>query len=218
MGSVISMNSKRHFRTIALLAPSVRFGTRITNPRMGSLYRKLRDLGFAETPWQYVFSGQVGGLVLSHTKANHLGRNEVHVRFYADRIFAEFEIGRAYISHFFGPRLNANRELQRLLGPHLSTSERGYLAKLMSHERLLVDEAAMQEWSGEDYFRTLKVAQGGGLVAMTRALAYRAGWLSVFGVALCAAYVATGMQPFIGAVGALFGFVGVLVLPSRGRP
>lgn len=64
-------------------------------------YRALKDAGFRETIWQFVYRSQRGGLVLPIDK----GRLELHARFYADgTIEAELEVGRRFIGHFLNPR------------------------------------------------------------------------------------------------------------------
>jgi len=69
---------------------------------MNSIYQALKEMGFKETYWQFVYPGQIGGLVKS-PRSNLL---ELHVRFFQEgMMYAEIEMGRSALLHFLNRRL-----------------------------------------------------------------------------------------------------------------
>ena len=80
------------------------------------VYDALKRAGFRETIWQYVYRGQLGGLILPL----HDGQVEIHVRFYRDTIEAEIEIGRHTLGHFVHPRYQAESIVLSMIQGHLS--------------------------------------------------------------------------------------------------
>ncbi|WP_211051404.1 hypothetical protein [Parasphingorhabdus halotolerans] len=109
---------------------------------MSELYNELINKGFRETRWQYIFEGQIGGLVFPYND----GRNEVHVRFYSDRIFSEYEVGRSSFAHFLGPFLNANPFLLDLLKDSVSDDSYALLGEYTKQYRLKDEENALEDW------------------------------------------------------------------------
>jgi hypothetical protein len=206
--------AKRKFRSIALVIPSVKRGSPISDPTMRSIYLKLRSLGYQETPWQFVFRGQLGGLVLPYPVSGDVSRNEIHIRFYQDRIVAEYEIGRAYLSHFFGPRLIANRAIVSMLEPHLTQLENIELRLLTSRSRLLDDERAMKEW---DHHPHLGPERSLTLRSLFTTLVWRTGWRGLAVALPLLVWLASGFNAL--AVGATtLVAVSAFFLPTKGRP
>lgn len=128
----------RTLRTFALLSPSIRSGRNISDPIAKSIYSKFKNAGFKETPWQYIYDGQLAGLV----KPVGIGLNEIHIRFYEDRYFAEIEIGRGLIAHFFGPQFSASTQVRHFARDFLSDEEFTYLETMLAGE-LRDDELAI---------------------------------------------------------------------------
>jgi len=109
----------RAVRTIGLFSPRHWFGLRPDGSIRSWLYYCLKGVGFKETVWQFVYSGQLAGLILPLEDGN----KEIHVRFYCDRIEAELEVGRYYLDHFFAPRMEAKYMVLSLLALHLNGEE-----------------------------------------------------------------------------------------------
>ena len=137
---------KRNLVNFGIFSRSIVRGKFINNNLMLLVYNKLKENKFRETPRQYIFKDQIGGLVLPYNG----GRSEIHVRFFKDRIFAEYEIGRSYISHFLGPRYNANEFIFSLLKINLTKDEERYLYKMLSKKNQLDDEKKMQYWDQQN--------------------------------------------------------------------
>ncbi|MDO8241009.1 MAG: hypothetical protein Q7T51_03465 [Candidatus Moranbacteria bacterium] len=134
---------KRKIKNIGLFNRIGIKGNKLPSEKLQQIYQLLLSKGFRETRWQFIYEGQLAGLV----KPYSCGKNEIHVRFYDDRIFAEFEIGRAYIQHFLGPRLNANGYLFSLLVNHFSElNDIKWLEELFSTENQTIDELSMRIW------------------------------------------------------------------------
>lgn len=140
----MSRQLQRTFKTFGLLSWRVVSGREVRGGTQRRVYDILKSQGFRETPWQYIFHGQTGGLVCETE-----GKNEIHVRFYDGRIFSEYERGRAYLSHFFGPRYNAERYLHKVLRPYLSDGEYEDLISLTNHHRLMQQERSYTYWNLE---------------------------------------------------------------------
>lgn len=91
---------------------------------MEGIYRALRRAGFRETYWQFVYAGQIGGLIKNpgHTLI------EFHVRFFdGGMMYAEMELGRSVLLHFLSPRCYINHYLIRTIGARLSEQEQDFL-------------------------------------------------------------------------------------------
>jgi hypothetical protein len=94
------------------------------NPLIGEVYTALLTKGFRETVWQYVYRGQIGGLVRTYGK----GLIEVHTRFFDNNtIYTEVEIGRTGLAHFAGKRIYGNLFIDGLLKNSMSLEARNYL-------------------------------------------------------------------------------------------
>jgi hypothetical protein len=90
---------------------------------MASIYAALKRRGFHETYWQFVYPGQIGGLVKSPKNSAY----EYHVRFFEDgAIYAELEVGRSMLLHFLFNRCYLNRYIYVLIRGDLSAVERVY--------------------------------------------------------------------------------------------
>ena len=134
---------KRKFRSIGLFRPYVYRGKCINDERANSIYKKLIQHGFKETVWQYVYDGQIGGVVMPYLD----GQYEIHVRFYDDgRIFSELEYGRSNILHFIYPLYNANRYVIKILNDILTCEEKKYLLHSMNKNLMRDDEADISVW------------------------------------------------------------------------
>jgi hypothetical protein len=132
---------KRRIVSLGIFAPKRCNGALLRDARMIDLYRALKSLGFVETRWQYIFDDQIGGLV----RPCNDGLNEVHVRFYPDRIFAEFEIARSSPLHFVYPAFNANKYVIQILSDKVAPQSLKYLeARTTSNFR--DDELAQADW------------------------------------------------------------------------
>lgn len=84
-----------------------------------TIYCALKRAGFRETVWQFVYAGQLGGLVLPLEG----GIREIHVRFYADIVEAELEVGRHFLAHFFRPQYQAEGLVLELVKHHVGPTE-----------------------------------------------------------------------------------------------
>jgi hypothetical protein len=132
---------KRRVVNLGIFSADVCTGRAVADDEARGIYGCLKSLGFRETRWQFVYDGQRGGLVLPYND----GLNEIHVRFYDDRIFAELEYSRSSLFHFVFPLFNANSFLAELLKDRLPPK---------AHERLVAslgtnlrdDEAALAHW------------------------------------------------------------------------
>lgn len=117
----VEHHEPRHRRvtSIGLISPRHWFGLKTDGSLNSSIYQKLRSIGFQETVWQYVYEGQLGGLI------RPIGDDglEIHVRFYENTIEAEIEVGRRYPRHFWGPRAEAGYLLLELLEDTLTRAE-----------------------------------------------------------------------------------------------
>lgn len=143
---------KRLLRTFGVFAPRVCSGSKLPESLAG-IYATLKSIGFRETRWQFIFESQIAGLVFPYND----GRNEVHIRFYDDRVFAEFEIGRASIAHFLGPFLNANPYILDLLADRVPVQDLKQLTALMDPRNLCLQEGELDVW---DHRNSKKPAGG----------------------------------------------------------
>mgnify|MGYP001767222361 CR=1 FL=1 len=111
-------------------------------------------MGFRETVWQYVYKGQIGGLVRSYGSSII----EVHVRFFEEgEIYAEVELGRSGIVHFFHERIYGNDYICGLLKSSLSSEEMKSLEMYIAahKERKILYN---QEWGAGRHFPRNRVA------------------------------------------------------------
>jgi hypothetical protein len=133
---------RRRFRTIGLFSPLACLTPKLQNLYHRAIYAALLDAGFKRTIWQYVFDEQITGLV-------KYGFNDIHIRFYPDRLFAEIEISRAFISHFYGPKYNASQFVLDALKGRLSEIEYQWLRRALLSETLRIEEAALPDCSND---------------------------------------------------------------------
>jgi hypothetical protein len=132
---------KRKVVNIGIFAGRICTGGAILNADAKLIYKKLRDVGFVETRWQLIFDSQVGGLVYPYNE----GLNEIHIRFYTDRIFAELEFSRSSIFHFLFPLYNANSYIVELLKNKIPASSYRYLIEKTVSD-LRDDESSKPHW------------------------------------------------------------------------
>jgi hypothetical protein len=132
----------RKLKTVGILDWKRCNGTLLIDPRQQRVASALKSLGFQETRWQFVYGQQLLGLVLPYND----GKNEVHLRFYHDRIFAEYEVGRASLAHFFGPFLNANKFIAWIVESGLSDGDYSYLLSMTDRVNLRHEERALSDW------------------------------------------------------------------------
>ncbi len=209
--------NKRKLISFGIFSREIVQGKRIRDKCMLSVYRKLLDLGFKQTRWQYIFDGQIGGLVLPFNG----GENEVHVRFYNNRIFAEYEIGRAYVTHFIGPRFNANNYLLGILYHSLSQEEVNFLEEFCSAKRQVHEESQMINWdnnSSEDIFKKQKKYERNIIASVAIAGVLDGGWkiIGYLLVLLLSAFALShGIIYFLGS---LLLYPAIAKLPSIGKP
>jgi hypothetical protein len=118
-----------------------------SDDRQRAVYLALLDAGFKPTRWQYVFDGQIAGLIKS-------GINDVHIRFYPDRLFAEIEISRALISHFYGPRYNAKKIILECIKGQVGREDFLWAKRALNSQMLRTDEAALKIWDARRHPKT----------------------------------------------------------------
>lgn len=209
---------KRQFKSFGFFSRKCVAGSEIDNRIAKSIYEKLLQFGFKKTCWQYVYAGQIGGLVYPYFGDGHDTPNEIHVRFFEDHIFAEFEIGRAYASHFIGPRLNANSMLLKMLGPILSEEETRYFVEQTRLEKLYDDERSMKIWTGGDFFRQTKLRQSRLSLLLLCISIIDIGWKWWLLVALGVFIVSFGGGLLTTLTCFTLGVLGIKFLPSREKP
>lgn len=131
-------SEKVHRRLISfgVLKPWVCLRPALTSNYHRAIYRALLSIGYRETVWQYIFDGQIGGLVRP-------GTDDIHIRFYDDRLFAEIEISRAFVSHFYGPRFNAKKIILHQLEGHVSEIEYRWLQHALADGLTKIEEASL---------------------------------------------------------------------------
>jgi hypothetical protein len=157
---------KRRLIGLGIFSPDICRGVTLTDPDCTLIYAELKKLGFVETRWQLIFEGQVGGLVFPYNE----GLNEIHVRFYSDRIFAELEFSRSSIFHFVFPLFNANSYVVDLLRGKIPDEPLERLIKRTT-ENLCDEELARPTWSHRDQANpykdvTLRGHQTANLIAL----------------------------------------------------
>jgi hypothetical protein len=87
----------------------------------------------------------MGGLVYSYND----GLNEIHIRFFSNRIFAELEFSRSSLFHFVFPLFNANGHIIDLLRNRISNESPEFLIRRTT-ENLCDDELALPVWAYKD--------------------------------------------------------------------
>lgn len=195
-------------------------GSLIDQAHMKEIYDALISLGFKKTRWQYIFEGQLAGLVMPYND----GKNEVHIRFYHDRIFAEYEVGRSSFAHFLGPFLNSRPYILHILRKQLSENCYAFLFDMTKAHRLYKQEAELETWdfnnphseidsnkSGKEYF--LKYSQASNMNIFLS-------WKMIFTVLGGGAALLLGTNFGFGYGAAIFflSYVFSLTLPKVGRP
>lgn len=117
---------------------------------MRAIYQSLKNIGFRETYWQFVYPGQIGGLI----KCPRNKLVEFHVRFFeGGMIYAEFELGRSVLLHFLGHRYYLNRYIVRKIQSGLSQEHLAYLQCAMQRYKT-AHLREWPEWSTENRFMT----------------------------------------------------------------
>ena len=127
---------RRLFRTIGIFRPRDCLRPNLENSYHRAIYDALRAAGFQRTVWQYIFDGQITGLVKP-------GLNDIHIRFYRDRLFAEIEISRALVSHFYGPKYNAREVILLLLKNRIREIEFRFLDNALRSNTIRAEESAL---------------------------------------------------------------------------
>ncbi len=200
-----------------MFSPNVCRGEAIANFRCREVYAELTKLGFVETRWQLIFEGQVGGLVYPYNN----GLNEIHVRFYSDRIFAELEFSRSSVFHFVFPLFNANSYVVDLLRNRISDESLKLLIKRTT-ENLRDEELARPAWSHKDQDNpykevTLRGHQTANLIAI---LVHK-----LFGWRKLVSALATGLpiyfiptSPLVVVTFSLLALLSMRYMPTVGRP
>lgn len=208
----------RKFRTFGIFNWNRCNGTLLRDPRQRRIAIALRCIGFRETKWQFIYDEQLFGLVLPYDN----GKNEVHVRFYHDRIFAEYEVGRSSVAHFFSPFLNANKFVEQMVQDYLSAEDYNYLVFATGRDCLRDEERALGDWDfladvsnlsvkGYGNILTFKDAERlSGLLSWRLVVGALIGVASVFALAnmLWVAFAATAGAFLVAHIG----------LPQVGRP
>lgn len=205
---------KRKLYSFGIFSNQIVKGNKISNPYMISIYQKLKNIGFRETLWQYIFHGQIGGLVMPFNS----GKNEIHVRFYKKRIFAEYEIGRYYVSHFLGRRYNANDYLYELLSNDLTVEERVFFREMLSEKRQLEDEIEMELWDKRSDPFTITRAQEHLIPISFIAFCLQFGWKTSFFIFILIYFIMAFSNSLLSNI--FVAGISILVwkkLPSKGK-
>lgn len=117
---------------------------------MLGIYRALKQAGYRETYWQFVYEGQIGGLIKNPN--NNL--IEFHVRFFEDgMIYAEMELGRSALLHFLTPRCYLNDHLVKTMGSRLSEQEQSLL-RSSTEKYKATHPRPWKEWKKDERFMT----------------------------------------------------------------
>lgn len=115
---------------------------------MAVIYEALKRRGFRETYWQFVYHGQIGGLV--KTPSGQL--YELHVRFFGSgMIYAEFEIGRSMLLHFLVGRKYLNNYIATIIRSDLTEEELGFFRDATQKYK----ESSTNRWSEWNAHNTL---------------------------------------------------------------
>ncbi|OHB49712.1 MAG: hypothetical protein A2Y10_06020 [Planctomycetes bacterium GWF2_41_51] len=113
------LKQKRPLVSLGIFSPRHWSSFKPNDKNQISIYKALRQAGFKETIWQFIYRGQIGGLVLPLND----GRAELHVRFYTNTIEAELEVGRKFIGHFLQPRFQAESIVLSKIKKYLSQED-----------------------------------------------------------------------------------------------
>ncbi len=117
---------------------------------MNSIYQALKEMGFKETYWQFVYPGQIGGLVKS-PRSNLL---ELHVRFFQEgMMYAEIEMGRSALLHFLNRRLYLNHYIFAKIQTKVSSKHRDYFLEATERYKSNHDRS-WTEWGLRNKFMT----------------------------------------------------------------
>lgn len=145
---------------------------------MTALYDSLKKLGFRETYWQYVYLGQVGGLV----KTPQRSIIEIHVRFFDNgTMYTEIEFCRSALLHFINRRQFANNYVASLLMKKVSPDTHYFF--MSSTENYKISSGAVwPEWGFKDKFITPKIK------LYVQMLAVISDWRSLFLIMLSSVY------------------------------
>jgi hypothetical protein len=209
---------KRRITTIGIFAPTQCSGALVRDARMIDLYQALKSMGFVETRWQYIFDGQIGGLVYPCNN----GWNEVHVRFYRDRIFAEFEVSRSSPLHFLCPRFNANKYLIEILNGKVPPESLQYV-KTRTTCNLRDDELAqpfLEPNAQPDFGRAEKLFVSTSFASKLGVACHQyIGWRGIVGcaIAICLP-ISIQIWPPIAVLLALFAVLLWRAVPTPGHP
>ena len=208
---------KRRVVNLGIFSPGVCAGRAVADDDTRGIYDCLKSLGFRETRWQYVYEGQLGGLVLPYND----GLNEIHVRFYDDRIFAELEYARSSLFHFVFPLFNANGFLAELLKDRLPAKAHERLAASLGAS-LRDDEAALAHWRpGAEFNPYDGLLRERTAWQISSSLHRIFGWRAVVALALAGAVGVSLLLPVPAIALAVFAAItfGLLFwIPSIGRP
>ncbi|MGA8498629.1 MAG: hypothetical protein WB764_24305 [Xanthobacteraceae bacterium] len=120
------------------------------NASITAIYEALKGSGFKETYWQFIYPGQIGGLI------QNAGGTliEIHVRFFKNGlIYAEMEIGRTASLHLIDRRLYANHYLVRKMSSNLTKTDLDYLRNATEKSKLMYPRK-WSEWSPRNRFMT----------------------------------------------------------------
>jgi hypothetical protein len=179
------------------------------------IYQSLKDLGFQETPWQIIFDGQLGGLVFPYND----GLNEIHIRFYNDRIFSELEFSRCSIFHFLFPLYNANEYIATILKEKLSDESYRLLLERMN-TNLREEEIARPKWnylSSPNPYAVLKRRSGR---FASHFLNWLFGWRALVGFGGFGFPILIPAQGgmYIGLFALVIAFISLKHIPALGKP
>lgn len=204
---------KRRLVNIGVFEPAICSGRLVRDDAQREIYAALKLAGFRETRWQFIYDGQTGGLVFPYRD----GMNEIHVRFFDDRIFTELELSRSSILHFVLPLYNANAFLLRILDGRISTEAHGRLQALVC-ANLRDDEISQPAWSGEVHSNPYLTSEGQHLLWWSQFLHRTFNWRVVVGL--------VGISALVLLRGTAHAFIPLLLLalltmslvPTVGKP
>ena len=209
---------RRKFRNFGIFTPKSCDGSLLSDLRQERIAKELIAGGFRETRWQYIYQNQVYGLVLPYEN----GRNEVHVRFYKDRIFAEYEIGRSSLAHFLGPFLNANSFIIDTLDRTLGENDLEYLQEMTAEARLTLEELRLDKWLHRNEGRIISHSKSRSLFSLDDPawVSKLLSWKFVVSAPLAAASVLSASASLWVVAALLIGSIMVFnqTLPQIGRP
>jgi hypothetical protein len=119
---------------------------------MVAIYEALKQRGFRETYWQVVYPGQIGGLIKSPLNTIF----EFHVRFFeTGMIYAELEVGRSVLLHFFIHKYYLNNYIGIKVARSLTEQERHYFYSAVDKYKAQSIKK-WPEWSGQNKFMDIR--------------------------------------------------------------